>query len=520
MKSITGLFIYKALIVSLVYSPLFMIFVLGILGTFTSISERGLKYVGVIGATIIYLLMVIFGLNLNPKCVVLYSIKNFFVLEFGSDLFKFLPAYILAIDNLSATFLILTAFLIPACILLGWNIKYRVKEYLVLMFFIEYILFNVFTCYDLVYFYIFYELVLIPMVLLIGIWGSRDRRIHATYKFFLYTFVGSLFMLVGIVLLYLEVGTTSFLGMFDWVNGKYLPKQFLYGKFIWICFFISFAIKTPMVIVHIWLPEAHVEAPTAGSVLLAGILLKMGGYGMLRFVVPLLPEATNFFKPVVFVIAILGLMYTGAVTARQADSKKTIAYSSVVHMNFCMLGILNDNVYSMFGALYLMIGHGYISAALFICIGHLYDRNGTRNILYQSNFASRMPIYAFMFFMFTISNVSFPGTANFWAELMIMTGLFGDNPFMALTSGTSVIATAIYMFGLFNRVLYGRGIQGMLMHVSDLNRREFYTLVPFLLVILLLGLNPVYFMEYHIGWIEFTTKLLLQAYNPWLKYID
>jgi NADH-quinone oxidoreductase subunit M len=246
-----------------------------------------------------------------------------------------------------------------------------------------------------------------------------------------------------------------------------------------------------------------VEAPTAGSVLLAGILLKMGGYGMLRFVIGLLPQGTNFFKPLVILLVVIGLLYSGLATMRQMDMKRVIAYSSVLHMNFCLLGIVNDSPESLFGAIYLMYGHGFISPALFILVGQIYSRNGTRNLQYQSNVAFRMPLFAFNLLMLSFSNISFPGTANFWSEVLILTGLFPEYPLMTICSLTAVLANTIYMIRLVNKILYGSGIRGLLVHLSDLNKREFFIVFPYILVIMGLGLFPEWFMELHKGWVYF-----------------
>lgn len=301
--------------------------------------------------------------------------------------------YSIGIDGLSLFFVLLTTFLMPFCLLLSWvNVSYRLREFVVCMLIIEFFLINVFTVLDFFFFYIFFESILIPMFLLIGIWGSRQRKIHASYQFFLYTLLGSLLMLLAIVYIYVTVGTTD-LSVVTLYKFEYNIQLLL-----WLCFFLSFAVKIPMIPVHIWLPEAHVEAPTSGSVLLAGLLLKMGGYAILRFLIPIFNYASFYFMPFVFSLSIISILYSSLTTIRQLDLKKIIAYSSVAHMNYVTIGVFSYELYGIEGAIYLMLSHGLVSSALFICVGIVYDRYKSRILKYYGGLVQLMPLYAVFFF--------------------------------------------------------------------------------------------------------------------------
>ena len=337
--------------------------------------------------------------------------KDFYFDEIQfSDLVSFFDGinYIIGIDAISLLFIILTTLLFPLCFLLNWeSVKYRFKDFAILLFLLEFFLINVFSCLDLFFFYIFFESVLIPMFFIIGIWGSRQRKIHAVYQFFLYTFFGSVFMLISIIIIYLHIGTTAI----------YFIKNFYFSEnrqlIIWLGLFLGFSIKVPMIPFHIWLPEAHVEAPTTGSILLAGILLKLGTYGFIRFLIPLFPYALKFFTPFVFVICLISIIYGSFSTIRQIDLKKIIAYSSIVHMNFCIIGLFTNNIEGIFGSFFLMISHGLVSGALFFCIGILYDRYHTRILYYYGGLVQVMPIFSVIFLIFILSNMGFPGTSGF-----------------------------------------------------------------------------------------------------------
>ena len=380
----------------------------------------------------------------------------------------------LGIDGISLFFILLTTFLIVICILASWNsINIFVKEYIIAFLIIESLLIIVFSVLDLLLFYIFFESILIPMFLVIGIWGARKRKIDAAYQFFIYTLLGSVLMLLGIIILYIEIGTTDVEILLHHKLDKNL--QIL----LWLTFFASFAVKVPMVPVHLWLPEAHVEAPTAGSVLLAGILLKLGTYGFLRFSIPMFPDASIFFIPMIFTMSVIAIIYTSLTTIRQIDLKKIIAYASVGHMNFVTLGLFSLNIEAIGGSMMIMLSHGIVSSALFLCIGILYDRYKTRIIKYYRGLVIVMPIFAVFFLIFTLANISFPTTSSFVGEFLILVGSFQENTFITVLASLGIILGAIYSIWLYNRIIYGT-ISNYIFKYNDINFREFVILLPFL----------------------------------------
>jgi len=399
-------------------------------------------------------------------------------------------SYSLGLDGISLFLEILTALLFPLCVLCSWTtVQYRVKEFLVVLCVLEFMLFNVFAVLDLLLFYIFFESVLIPMFLIIGVWGSRERRIHAAYQFFLYTLVGSLLMLLAILLVYWETGTTHVYGLY---NSEFSRMKEL---IIWFAFFFSFAVKVPMIPVHIWLPEAHVEAPTAGSVILAGILLKMGTYGLIRFSLPMMPMATGYFTPLVYMLSIVSIIYSSCTTIRQIDLKKIIAYSSVAHMNFVTLGIMANNVQGIEGSIYMMLGHGVVSSALFLCVGMLYERYHTRLLGYYGGLVYGMPIFGIIFLIFTLANISFPGTSNFVGEFLVLAGVFGRSVVVTFLASIGVILGAVYAIWLYNRVMFGEVKEGLMTRFADVNLREFSIYMPLVALTLILGICPSIFLE-------------------------
>jgi len=403
--------------------------------------------------------------------------------------------YHIGIDGLSLFFVLLTVFLLPICILCSWSvIKYRVREFLILLFIINFLVIHVFIVADLLLFYIFFESVLIPMFLVIGIWGSRSRKIHAAYQFFLYTLVGSLMMLIGLIYIFYMVGSTH---LYVLLNYKFSIYE---SNLLWLSFFASFAVKVPMIPVHIWLPEAHVEAPTAGSVLLAGILLKMGTYGLLRFSIPIFPEATLFYQPLVYLISLVSIIYASCTTIRQIDLKKIIAYSSVGHMNFVTLGIVSVNIQGVEGSVLLMLSHGLVSSALFLCVGLLYDRYSTRLLLYYGGLVYGMPLFSIFFLFFTLSNVSLPGTSSFIGEFLVLMGCSNINISVALIACIGIILGAVYAMWLFNRVVFGLLKSKYINQYSDLNIRESYILLILVIGILVFGIYPSIFVEPLHGW--------------------
>ena len=398
--------------------------------------------------------------------------------------------YTIGIDGISLFFIILTTVLIPICILISWNIIiYRVKEFMIMLLLIEFLLINVFSVLDLLFFYIFFESILIPMFLIIGIWGMRQRKIHAAYQFFFYTLIGSIVMLLGIIVILFNIGTTD-IQILSQMTFSYNRQLIL-----WLAFFASFAVKIPMLPVHIWLPEAHVEAPTAGSVILAGVLLKLGTYGILRFIIPLFPNAMIYFIPLIFMFCIIGILYSSITTIRQIDLKKIIAYSSVAHMNFALLGFFVNNSQGLEGSLYIMLGHGVVSSALFLCIGMLYDRYHTRNILYYGGLVQIMPIFSIFFLIFTLTNVGLPGTVNFVGEFLILVGLWKININSAFIAGIGIILSVIYAIWLYNRLIFGQLRLYSLQKFMDLTLREFHILLPLVFLIFFMGIFPVNFLE-------------------------
>jgi len=346
----------------------------------------------------------------------------------------------LGVDGISLFFILLTTLLIFLCILISWtSVKTNIKEFLIAFLVMEFFLLGVFSILDLLLFYIFFESVLIPMYLIVGVWGSRERKIRAAYFFFLYTLVGSVLMLLSILYIYYQVGTTDYEVLLTFIFSK--TEQ----KFLWFSFFCSFATKVPMVPVHLWLPEAHVEAPTAGSVILAGVLLKLGTYGFLRFSFPLLPEASFYFAPIVYLLSIVGIVYTSFTAIRQTDFKRIIAYTSVAHMNLVMVGLFSFNAVGLEGAILQSLSHGFVASALFLIIGIVYERHHTRMVKYYGGLVHTMPLYTFIFLFFTMSNIGLPGTGSFIGEFLILAGSFKTN-----TSATFISATGMVIGGCYS----------------------------------------------------------------------
>jgi proton-translocating NADH-quinone oxidoreductase chain M len=343
---------------------------------------------------------------------------------------------------------------------------------------------GVFSILDVFLFYVFFESILIPMFLIIGIWGSRERKIRAAYQFFLYTLVGSVFMLLSILFLYYQAGTTDLQILLTTEMSE--RRQIL----LWFAFFCSFGVKVPMVPVHLWLPEAHCEAPTAGSVILAGVLLKLGTYGFLRFSIPLFPAASIFFTPLIHTISILGIIYASLTTLRQIDLKKIIAYSSVGHCAYVTLGLFCFNVQGIEGALLIMLSHGFVASALFLCIGMLYDRTKTRLVKYYGGLVHTMPLFSTFLFLFMLGNLGLPGTSSFCGEFLVLTGAFQTNTFIASLAALGMILSAAYTLWLYNRIIFGSLKPTYIHHFADLNRREVCLLVPFVVAMIWLGIYP------------------------------
>lgn len=399
--------------------------------------------------------------------------------------------YHIGLDGISLFFVLLSIFLLPICILCSWaTIAYRVREFHVMLYLITLLLIQVFSVLDLFFFYVFFESILIPMFLVILVWGSRDRKIHAAYQFFLYTLVGSVLMLLGIIYLYVELGSTN---IYVLLNNSYTATE---ERLLWLAFFLSFAVKVPMIPVHIWLPEAHVEAPTAGSVILAGILLKMGTYGLIRFSLPLFPEATIYYQPLVYVLSLIGIVYAACTTIRQIDLKKIIAYSSVGHMSFVTLGIMSNNLCGLEGSIFLMLSHGLVSSALFLSVGLLYERYSTRILLYYGGLVYGMPIFAVIFLIFTLANVSLPGTSSFIGEFLVLLGVYQTSAVATVVATGGVILGAVYAIWFYNRVVFGFLRNQFIQTFSDLNLKEVYVGSLLVVLIVFFGLYPMSIVDY------------------------
>ena len=378
----------------------------------------------------------------------------------------------------------LTTFLMPFCILTSWrSIDFRVKDFMVAFLVLETLMIGVFASLDLVLFYLFFEAGLIPMFLIIGIWG-HGRKVYAAFKFFLYTLTGSLLMLLAIMAMYGYAGTTDITVLLH----THFPASM--QTWLWLAFFASLAVKMPMWPVHTWLPDAHVEAPTAGSVILAGILLKMGGYGFLRFSLPMFPDASHTFAPLVFALSVIAIIYTSLVALVQEDMKKLIAYSSVAHMGFVTMGLFSFTEQGIQGAIFQMVSHGLVSGALFLCVGVVYDRMHTREIAAYGGLVHRMPRYATAFMIFTMANVGLPGTSGFVGEFLTMLGTYQANTWVALFSATGVILSAAYALYLYRRVIFGVMTKDNLKSILDLNPREFGMLASLVVLVIFYGFHP------------------------------
>ncbi|MCV2447427.1 NADH-quinone oxidoreductase subunit M [Paracoccus sp. DMF] len=403
--------------------------------------------------------------------------------------------YKMGVDGISVLFVLLTTFMMPLTILSTWDVEVKVKEYMIAFLVLEGLMIGVFTALDLVLFYLFFEAGLIPMFLIIGIWGGKDR-IYASFKFFLYTFLGSVLMLVAMIAMYRMAGTTDIptLLTFDFPsdNFRLLGMTVVGGMqmLLFLAFFASFAVKMPMWPVHTWLPDAHVQAPTAGSVLLAAVLLKMGGYGFLRFSLPMFPVASDVAQPYIFWLSAIAIVYTSLVALAQSDMKKVIAYSSVAHMGYVTMGIFAANQIGVDGAIFQMLSHGFISGALFLCVGVIYDRMHTREIDAYGGLVNRMPKYAMVFMFFTMANVGLPGTSGFVGEFLTLMGVFRENTWVALVATSGVILSAAYALWLYLRVTLGQLIKESLKSITDMTPRERWIFVPLIAMTLILGVYP------------------------------
>ncbi|MEE8226917.1 MAG: NADH-quinone oxidoreductase subunit M [Kiloniellales bacterium] len=443
----------------------------------------------------------------NARYVALWTSLTTFVLslfiwfgfERGTADFQFLEevpwipefdiVYRMGVDGISMPFVMLSTLLIPLCVIASWDaIRVRVKEYMVAFLVLETLMVGMFCALDLFVFYVFFEGVLIPMFLIIGIWGG-ERRVYSAFKFFLFTLAGSVLMLLGILAIYFTTGTSEIPVLLT----TYLPATL--QKWLWLAFFASFAVKVPMWPVHTWLPDAHVEAPTAGSVILAGVLLKMGAYGFLRFSLPILPEASVYFTPLIYTLSVVAIIYTSLVALAQEDMKKLIAYASVAHMGFVTIGIFTPTQQGVAGALIQMLSHGFISAALFLCVGVVYDRMHSRLIETYGGLVERMPKYALVFMVFMLAAIGLPGTSGFVGEILVLIGVFQVNTWVALLAATGIVLGAVYMLYMYRRVIFGRLEKAELKSIADLNWRELAVFAPLVLLVLWMGIYPMSFLD-------------------------
>jgi NADH-quinone oxidoreductase subunit M len=469
-------------------------------------AARNVRYVALWTTLITFAVSLLIWINFDSTSASFQFVEE---RAWLGDAFK----YRMGVDGISMLFVVLTTFLMPLCILASWeSVEERVKEYMIAFLVLETLMIGVFCALDLVLFYLFFEAGLIPMFLIIGVWGGK-RRVYASFKFFLYTLLGSVLMLLAMMYIYWQTGSTDVAAIIQKVaqDPKLFPRDVQW--WLWLAFFASFAVKMPMWPVHTWLPDAHVEAPTAGSVILAGILLKMGGYGFLRFSVPMFPLASHELAPFVFVLSVVAIVYTSLVALAQEDVKKLIAYSSVAHMGFVTMGIFTFTVQGIDGAIFQMLSHGLVSAALFLCVGIIYDRMHTREIAAYGGLVHRMPVYAFCFMVFTMANVGLPGTSGFIGEFLTLLGAFRANTWVAVIATTGVILSAAYALWLYRRVIFGTLDKPALAGIKDMNAREIAVLGPLVALVILFGFYPAPLLDVTAA----SVKKLVQTYEAALK---
>jgi NADH-quinone oxidoreductase subunit M len=461
----------------IIFLPLVGVALLSLINSTTANGERNLKQTALWVVCLNFIVSIAMLINFDQSDPNFQFTESYFWLNSGIS-------YHLGIDGISILLIILTTFLMPFCILASFeSIKVSLKEYLIAFLILETLMIGVFCSLDLVLFYLFFEGGLIPMFLIIGIWGG-ERRVYATFKFFLFTLAGSVFMLLAIIAIYMETGTTNitYLLQFDLVPSL----QYIF----WLAFFASFAVKIPMWPVHTWLPDAHVEAPTAGSVILAGVLLKMAGYGFIRFSLGIFPIASSYFAPFIFTLSIIAIIYASLVALVQTDMKKLIAYSSVAHMGFVTLGIFTFTLQGIEGAIIQMLSHGIISAALFLCVGVVYDRIHTREIDRYGGLVNRMPLYAFAFMIFIMGSIGLPGTSGFVGEFLVLLSIFSVNTYFAVFATSGVVLAAAYSLWLYRKVIFGSLIKDDLQDILDLSYREIIILFPLAFLTIFFGFYP------------------------------
>ena len=467
-------------------SLIFLILLVSLLGlTFTSSTQLSLLRVIALSSSGLVLILSIFLLiDFNTN---FYYFQTITLFKIGFD---FLNLYItLGLDGISILFFVLSSFLIFLCVLFIWQEK-NFKQYAIALLLLDFLLLLVFSVLDLLLFYIAFEAILIPMYLIIGVWGSRERKIRAVYLFFFYTLLGSLCLLIGLLYIYSVVGTLNF---------EYLTHfKFSFNEqyWLWLAFFLSFSSKIPMFPFHVWLPEAHVEAPTVGSVLLAGILLKLGVYGFLRFSLTLFPEASLFFSPLVYLLSILGVIYASLTAIRQTDLKRIIAYSSVAHMNLVTLGLFSFNVLGIEGCILQSISHGFVSGAMFLLVGILYDRYHSRLLYYYSGLVHMMPIYSALLLIFTMANIALPGTSSFVGEFLLLCGIYKVSTLSCFFATLGVILCGAYSLWLYNRITFGNLKVSNTLIFKDVSFREFSILLPLLILVIFTGIAPNFFLHF------------------------
>ena len=458
------------------------LFILMICGD-EEVEARNSKAVALWTSMITFALSLLIWVNFD------YSVADFQMVEKVEWMPQWGISYHMGVDGISMLFVLLSTLLTPICILASWDsVKTRVKEYMIAFLILETFMVGMFCALDIILFYIFFEGVLIPMFLIIGVWGG-PRRVYAAFKFFLYTLLGSVLMLLAIMAMAWSAGSTDIPTLL--VSNFPLAMQY----WLFLAFFASFAVKVPMWPVHTWLPDAHVEAPTAGSVILAGVLLKMGGYGFIRFSVPMMPEATEFFQPMVFTLSVVAVIYTSLVALAQHDMKKLIAYSSVAHMGFVTMGVFTVTQQGMEGAIFQMLSHGVVSAALFLCVGVVYDRLHTREIARYGGLVNNMPKYAVVFMVFTLASVGLPGTAGFVGEFLTLLGAFQVNTWVALLAATGMVLGAAYMLWLYRRMIFGTLTKDDVKAMADMNVREIAIFTPLVILTLWMGIYPATFLD-------------------------
>ena len=461
----------------IIFLPFLGVLLLSIINSSSENGQRNLRQTALWVTCLNFIVSIILLINFDKSNPDFQFVEKYYWLSSGIS-------YHLGIDGISILLIILTTFLMPFCILASFeSIKTSLKEYLIAFLILETLMIGVFCSLDLVLFYLFFEGGLIPMFLIIGIWGG-ERRVYSTFKFFLYTLAGSVLMLLAIIAIYMKTGTTDITYLLNYDLEPSLQYIF------WLAFFASFAVKIPMWPVHTWLPDAHVEAPTAGSVILAGVLLKMAGYGFIRFSLGMFPIASSYFAPFIFTLSIIAIIYASLVALVQKDMKKLIAYSSVAHMGFVTLGIFTFSLQGIEGAMIQMISHGIVSAALFLCVGVVYDRIHTREIDRYGGLVNRMPIYAFAFMVFIMGSIGLPGTSGFVGEFLILMSLFSINTYFAVFATTGVVLAAAYSLWLYRKVIFGSLIKDDLQDIMDLTYREMIILFPLAFLTIFFGFYP------------------------------